>query len=321
MKRLFPILAGLALFAVTNLAAAQAYPNKPIRIILGFPAGSSSDTILRSMTPRMQSELGQSIIIDARPGAASVPAMQAIKTQAPDGYSLINLTSTVAVISAQANPPYDIRKDLTMIGETVALPMYLAVNIEKMPVKTLAELISYIKANPGKLNFSSYGVGSLAHLSLELLSQRLNLSVLHVPYKGSADNARAVAAGDSHATFDVSTVLFPQVEGGRIRIIAVSSENTWPTSPQYPGMKAAGVPDFNAVIWNGLAGPAGMPMDVVRKINAAINAAQKDPLAIDFARKNALQAVPSTPEEFTQTTRKDVETWAAVIKAGNITFN
>jgi tripartite-type tricarboxylate transporter receptor subunit TctC len=154
-----------------------------------------------------------------------------------------------------------------------------------------------------------------------LLSQRLNLSVLHVPYKGSADNARAVAAGDSHATFDVSTVLFPQVEGGRIRIIAVSSENTWPTSPQYPGMKAAGVPDFNAVIWNGLAGPAGMPMDVVRKINAAINAAQKDPLAIDFARKNALQAVPSTPEEFTQTTRKDVETWAAVIKAGNITFN
>ena len=321
MKRLLPILAGLALFSVTHLAAAQAYPNKPIRIILGFPAGSSSDTILRSMTPRMQSELGQSIIIDARPGAASVPAMQAIKTQAPDGYSLINLTSTVAVISAQANPPYDIRKDLTMIGETVALPMYLAVNIEKMPVKTLAELISYIKANPGKLNFSSYGVGSLAHLSLELLSQRLNLSVLHVPYKGSADNARAVAAGDSHATFDVSTVLFPQVEGGRIRIIAVSSENTWATTPQYPGMKAAGVPDFNAVIWNGIAGPAGLPMDVVRKVNAAINAAQKDPLAIDFARKNALQAVPSTPEEFTQTTRKDVETWAAVIKAGNITFN
>lgn len=321
MKRILPIIAGLALSAVTHLAAAQAYPNKPIRIILGFPAGSSSDTILRSMTPRMQSELGQSIIIDARPGAASVPAMQAIKTQAPDGYSLINLTSTVAVISAQSNPPYDIRKDLTMIGETVALPMYLAVNIEKMPVKTLAELISYIKANPGKLNFSSYGVGSLAHLSLELLSQRLNLSVLHVPYKGSADNARAVAAGDSHATFDVSTVLFPQVEGGRIRIIAVSSENTWPTTPQYPGMKAAGVPDFNAVIWNGLAGPAGMPMDVVRKINAAINAAQKDPLAIEFARKNALQAVPSTPEEFTQTTRKDVETWAAVIKAGNITFN
>ena len=321
MKRLLPILAGLALFSVTHLAAAQAYPNKPIRIILGFPAGSSSDTILRSMTPRMQTELGQSIIIDARPGAASVPAMQAIKTQAPDGYSLINLTSTVAVISAQANPPYDIRKDLTMIGETVALPMYLAVNIEKMPVKTLAELISYIKANPGKLNFSSYGVGSLAHLSLELLSQRLNLSVLHVPYKGSADNARAVAAGDSHATFDVSTVLFPQVEGGRIRIIAVSSENTWATTPQYPGMKAAGVPDFNAVIWNGIAGPAGLPMDVVRKVNAAINAAQKDPLAIDFARKNALQAVPSTPEEFTQTTRKDVETWAAVIKAGNITFN
>ena len=321
MKRLLPILAGLALFSVTHLAAAQAYPNKPIRIILGFPAGSSSDTILRSMTPRMQTELGQSIIIDARPGAASVPAMQAIKTQAPDGYSLINLTSTVAVISAQANPPYDIRKDLTMIGETVALPMYLAVNIEKMPVKTLAELISYIKANPGKLNFSSYGVGSLAHLSLELLSQRLNLSVLHVPYKGSADNARAVAAGDSHATFDVSTVLFPQVEGGRIRIIAVSSENTWATTPQYPGMKAAGVPDFNAVIWNGIAGPAGLPMDVVRKVNAAINAAQKDPLAIDFARKNALQAVPSTPEEFTQTTRKDVETWAAVIKAGNISFN
>jgi len=321
MKRLIPILAGLALSTVSYLAAAQAYPNKPIRIILGFPSGSSSDTILRSMTPRMQAELGQPIIIEARPGAASVPAMQAIKTQAPDGYSLINLTSTVAVISAQANPPYDIRKDLTMIGETVALPLYLAVNVEKMPVKSFAELISYIKANPGKLNFSSYGIGSLAHLSLELLSQRLNLSVLHVPYKGSADNARAVAAGDAHATFDVSTVLFPQVEAGRIRILAVSSENAWPTSPQYPGMKAAGVPDFNAVIWNGIAGPAGLPMDVVRKVNAAINAAQKDPLAIDFARKNALQAVPSTPEEFTQTTRKDVETWAAVIKAGNITFN
>lgn len=321
MKRLLPVIAAVALSAVTHLAAAQAYPNKPIRIILGFPSGSSSDTILRSMTPRMQSELGQPIIIEARPGAASVPAMQAIKTQAPDGYSLINLTSTVAVISAQPNPPYDIRKDLTMIGATVALPLYLAVNIEKMPVKTLAELISYIKANPGKLNFSSYGVGSLAHLSLELLSQRLNLSVLHVPYKGSADNARAVAAGDAHATFDVSTVLFPQVEGGRIRIIAVSSENAWPTSPQYPGMKAAGVPDFDAVIWNGIAGPAGLPADVVRKVNAAINAAQKDPLAIDFAKKNALQAVPSTPEEFTQTTRRDVETWAAVIKKGNITFN
>jgi tripartite-type tricarboxylate transporter receptor subunit TctC len=319
-KRFLPIIAGLVLSAVTHLASAQAYPNKPIRIILGFPAGSSSDTILRSMTPRLQSELGQPIIIEAHPGALSAPAMQVIKAAAPDGYSLINLTSTVAVVSAQPNPPYDIRKDLTMIGETVALPMYLAVN-DKLPVKTVAELISYIKANPGKLNFSSYGVGSLAHLSLELLSQRLNLSVLHVPYKGSADNARAIAAGDSNATFDVSTVLFPQVAGGRIRILASSSENAWPTSPQYPGMKAAGVPDFNAVIWNGIAGPVGIPADVVRKVNAAINAAQKDPLAIDFAKKNALQAVPSTPEEFTQTTRKDVETWATVIKNGNITFN
>lgn len=304
--------------ALAGASQAQTYPSKPVRVVIGFPAGSAADTTFQVMKPKFQSELGQNVVMEYRPGAGYVSAMQFVTSQPADGYTLMYTTSTIAVTSALPKAPYDIRKDLTQIGQMVALPLYIAVNSEKMAnVKTIGELVAYLKANPGKVNVSSYGVGSLAHLAIESFAQRLGLQVTHVPFKGSSENARSLAAGTSEVGFDVSTVLFPQVDGGRVRILASATDQPWPSSPQYPGLRAI-TPDFNAVIWNGLAGPAGLPADVVRKVNAAINVAIKEPAFQEYARKTAQLVVSRTPEEITEVARKDVETWIDVIRKGKL---
>jgi len=303
---------------ISGASHAQTWPNKPVRVVIGFPAGSAADTTFQVMKPKFQSELGQNVIMEYRPGAAYVPAMQFLMAQPADGYTLIYTTSTLAVTSALPKAPYDIRKDLTQIGQMVALPLYIAVNSEKMAnVKTIGELVAHLKANPGKVNVSSYGVATLAHLAIEAFAQRLNLTVTHVPFKGSADNARALASGTSDVGFDVSTVLFPQVDGGRVRILASATDQPWPSTPQYPGLRAL-TPDFNAVIWNGLAGAAGTPAEVVRKVNAAINASIREPVFQEYARKTAQLVTPATPEEISTLARKDVENWIDVIRKGKL---
>lgn len=326
MSKLRTIIAGALLssaaLAASLPAAAQApaYPAaKPIRIVLPFPAGSSTDTMMRVYTDRMREKIGQLIILDPRPGAGAVIATQAVTSQPPDGYTLMMATSSQTITSAKDKPPFDIRKDMTHIIQLVGGPVIIAVNVERLPnVKTVKDLVDYAKANSGKINFGSYGPGSLGHLAVELFNQSMNVKTVHIPYKGSPANMLALANGDSHAAIDVMTFMAAQIQAGKVRALAATTQDRAANLPDLPGMKESGYQDYTVMFWQGLSGPANMPKDVVAKINTAANAALKDQAVLDYAKKTQTQLYGGTPEAITDIINREVTTWAKLIKDAKI---
>lgn len=327
MYRSFKVVAGivagafgvLALSLASMPVRAQAYPNKPVKIVLPFPAGSSSDVFMRLLVERMHERLGQVVLIDPRPGAGAVVATNYLKTQAPDGYTLMMSTSSQTITSAKPNPPFDVRKDMTHIVPTTGGPMVLAVSIAKLPnVKTLKEFIDYAKANPGVVNFGSYGPGSLGHLGVELFNQVAGTKTVHIPYKGSPANVVALANGDSHAALDVMIFLAPQIQAGKARAIALTSSERSPLIPDVPGMVDAGLPDYKAIFWQGISGPAGLSPDVVSRINAVVNASMKDQIVQDWAKKSQTMIIGGTSEALTETVNREVTMWAKLIRDAKI---
>ena len=325
MKKLHHIVA-VALLGSAALTAAlpvvaqvPAYPSKPIRIVIPFPAGSSSDSFMRIFADRMREKIGQMVILDPRPGAGAVIATAAVTSQPPDGYTMMMSTSSQTITSAKLNPPFDIRKDMTHIIQITGGPVIIAVNVEKMPnVKTVKDLVDYAKANPGKINFGSYGPGSLGHLGVELFNQVMNVKTVHIPYKGSPANMIALANGDSHAAIDVMTFMAAQIQAGKVRALAVTTPDRSSNLPDLPGMKESGYPDYTVIFWQGLAGPAGMHRDVVGKINAAANATLKDQAMIDYAKKTQSLLFGGTAEAMSDIVNREVTTWTKLIHDAKI---
>jgi len=300
-------------------ALAQTYPSKPVRIVLPFPGGSSTDVMMRVLGERLQERLGQPIVIDPRPGAGAVVATNYVKSQPADGYTLMASTSSQTITTAGPNPPYDARSDLTHIIRTVGGPIFIAVNTQKLPnVRTLREFIDHARANPGQVNFGSYGAGSLGHLAVELFNQSAKVRTLHIPYKGSPANMVALANGDSHAALDVMTFMQPHIASGKVRVLAATTVERSPMVPDYPGMREAGLPDYEVSFWQGIAGPAGLPRDVVGRLNSTINAALKDPQMVEYSKKAQNILIGGSAEEITGIVNREVATWARVIKEANI---
>jgi tripartite-type tricarboxylate transporter receptor subunit TctC len=315
------LLGSAALTAAMPVAAqAPAYPSKPIRIVLPFPAGSSTDSFMRVYTERLREKIGQLVLIDPRPGAGAVIATQAVTSQPPDGYTLMMSTSSQTITSAKANPPFDIRKDMTHIIQLVGGPVIIGV--EKMPnVKTVKDLVDYAKANPGKINFGSYGPGSLGHLAVELFNEVMEVNTVHIPYKGSPANMIALANGDSHAAIDVMTFMAAQIQAGKVRALAVTTQDRSSNLPDLPGMKESGYPGYTVMFWQGLSGPAGMSKDLVAKINAAANATLKEQAVLDYAKKTQSLLFGGTPEAITDIINREVTSWSKLIKEKNIEVN
>jgi tripartite-type tricarboxylate transporter receptor subunit TctC len=270
---------------------------------------------MRVIANAMEPALGQKVVVEPRPGGGTVVGTQYVIAQPPDGYSVLLATIAVAIKSAVAKPPFDARKDLASIGQWNNSPLYLAVST-KYPFKTAKELVDYAKANPGKLNMSSYGVGTVGHLMGELLMYKAGAKAVHVPFQGSVNNSMALAQGNSDFTFDVTSSLKPHADAGRVRILAVGIATRDPGAPEIPSMLESGVPDYDVGAWSGFMAPAGTPREVVSKLNAALAAARNDKTVVEHFAKIRINLDPqvSTPEYFSGTMRRTIDDFQKLIR-------
>ena len=319
MKRRELLQASAVLLALPRLARAQpAYPTRPIRYIVPVAAGGGNDMIARVVTQRWGAVIGQPFVVDNQGGGGGVIASQTVARAAPDGYTLMQgYVATHGTNPATRRVPYDAIKEFTPIGMIGATPNALVV-ASVVPVKTVAEFIDYVKKNPGKVNYGSAGPGSLTHLTMELLKHEAGLDLTHIPYKGIAPAFNDLLGGQTQAMFPGLAAALPHLRSGRARALAVTGKQRSTQLPDVPTMEEAGFKGFDAMQWYGSVGPAGMPADVVKRLNETQVTVLKDP---DLREKLAVEAVepwPMTPEQFGQYIRSEIQRWTALAKARNI---
>jgi tripartite-type tricarboxylate transporter receptor subunit TctC len=316
-RRRFILLAGAAaaLPAVSSIARADAYPARPVRIIVGFPPGSATDIDMRLIAAPLGKKLGQEVIVENKPGAGSNLAAEAVSRAAPDGYTLLAMTITNAVnATLYQGLAFDIQKDITPIIGTFQSPNALVVN-PAVPAKTLAEFIAYAKANPGKINFASYGIGSAPHMNGELLKMMAGINLVHVPYRQSP--VPDLLSGQVQAFIGPMPITIAYIKAGKLRALGVTSAKPSPALPGVPTI-AATVPGFEAGIWHGIGAPKGTPKDIVSRLNKEINAILATAeIKAKFANIGGTP-LGGTPEEYGRFLAAEIAKWGKVIKAANI---
>jgi len=305
-----------ALFCAVTAAWAQAYPTKPIRIVVGFPPGGGNDIIARLVGAKMQETWGQSVVIDNRPGAASIIAAEHVAKSAPDGYTLlVNATGGMSVNPVlYAKLPYDSLKDFVPISMVGSFPLVLIVN-PLVPANSVPELIAYAKANPGKLNYSS---GSTAfQVATEMFKQMTGTDLRHIPYKGSAASITAVIAGDVQMTIVDTPPLVPQIKAGKVRALGVTSAKRSSSMPEIPTV-AESVPGYEMVLWIGMFAPAGTPREIAAKLNAEVVRIVKLPDIRQKLDGMGVNPLGNTPEQVSEWIRREIAKYGPVVKAANI---
>lgn len=313
-------LLALVVAALPALAAAQAYPTKPLKWIVPFPPGGSTDGFSRPLAAKLSELLGQPVVVENVGGAGASIGSDRISKAAPDGYT-IGLATTG---SHAINPhiygrklPHDTLKDFTHIALAVSYVNVLVVH-PGVPAKNVGELIAYAKANPGKVSFGSAGNGSSNHLSGEVLKVITKAPMEHVPYKGSGPAMTDVIAGNITGMFDVLITSIPQMQAGRVRALAVTSARRSPYLPEVPTMDESGVPGYSEAgsdLWFGIVGPAGIPRPIVQKLNAKLIEALRAPDMRQRIRVQAFDLWTSTPEEFTSVLKADHAKWGRIVGA------
>ena len=319
MKR--NILAVCAVIAALLSGAAHAqYPTKPIRLLVPFAPGGSSDIVSRSFAGEMSKILGQSVVVESKPGGAGNIAMQEVKGSAADGYTIIlGHVGTLAVNPAMfAKLPYDPVKDFIPITLLAKVPSLLVVNSEKMKVKNLKELVEYAKANPGTLNYGSAGNGSSGHLAMAYVALTAGFTATHVPYKGTGPMMTDLLAGRLDATFTGAPPLLAHVKAGTLRPIAVGTAKRSPAMPDVPTVAEQGYPGFETSQWYGLLAPAGTPDAIIQKLAQAAAAAGKTPAVAERLSAEAAEASTSTPKEFADFIKLEAARWNDVVKKSQI---
>lgn len=313
--RLIPVLAAAS---ALQMAAAEGFPDKPIKWIVAYPPGGGSDVVARTVAASMGEALGQTIVVDNRPGAATRIAVSALLQSKPDGYTVMTGENASMMWNEYmfSNLGYNPRKDFTYIGAIGRFPVALVVN-PAFPAQTLGEFIDYVRKNPGKVNYASPGSGTPHHLAMELFKQRANLNLVHVPYKGSAPAMQDVMANQVPVQIlDLASGL-PVIRSGKLRALAVAMPERSNALPDVPTFKEAGLA-VDAYAMFGLIGPAGIPREAVTKLNAALNKALADPKTVKLFTDTAAEAAPGSPEAFEREVSAERERWAPVIKAGAI---
>ena len=312
-----------AAFFAAESASAQTYPTKPIRILVGFAPGGPADVMARLLAPKMSAMLGQPVIVDNRPGAGGTIAARAVAESDADGHTLLLGNTSTLVISPliYKNIGYDPLKGfapIARLGPTsnllVANPAFAA----KSNIKSVQDLIAYAKANPGKLNYSSAGIGTPPHLIGEMFKLRAGIDAVHIPYKGGGPSIQAVIAGETQYTFENPAVSLPLAQAGTVKPLAVTSDTRHPQAPDVPTMIEGGLPDFVSVSFTGVVAPGGTPAAVVSRLNAVINDTTKSPEISAMLVKLAVDAKHETAGEFTAFLSKELERLAPVVKAAGI---
>ena len=295
-------------------AAAQTYPTRPVRIVVGFPPGGGVDINARLLAPRLSEYLGQPFVVENRPGAGTNIANELVAKAPPDGYTLLLNSSAVAInMSLYANLPYDSLRDFAPVSQFSESPNVLVVN-PKLAVANVKDLVAMARASPGKLNYSSAGVGTTQHLAAELFKLRTKTSIAHIPYKGSAPSLTALIAGEVELSFANILAINQQVRAGRLRALAIAAAKRDPQLPEVATMKEAGVEGVEVAVWFGVFAPAATPKDVVQTLTNAVIRATRDPDMRKRLQEQGAEPVGSTAEEFGRFMRDEVARWAEVVK-------
>ncbi|HEV3011450.1 MAG TPA: tripartite tricarboxylate transporter substrate binding protein [Burkholderiales bacterium] len=313
MKRI--LLAGVLLACATAVIA-QAYPSRPIRLVVGFPPGGAADFVSRAFQEPLTKALGQPIVVENRPGAGSSIAAEHVAKSAPDGYTVLIASPSSILVNPLISPKAGFQplKDLVAISKVSSSPLILAVN-PAVGVGSVAELIAHAKKNPGKLNFATSGNGSAPHLAAVLFLRLASVDMVHVPYKGGAPAVQSVLAGDTQLAFATPPSVLPLVQGGRLRALATTSRAATPLIPGVPGMGEAGLPDYEISFWYGFFVPAGTPPEVVRKLFDATSQVVRAPeTARVLAREGTETSGSASPEEFGSFLAEDAKLWARLVK-------
>lgn len=311
--------AGGCLLSGGAFAQTAAYPSKPITIVVPYPAGGSNDTFARQVAKELGDELKQTVIIDNRPGASGNTGTGQVAKAAPDGYTLVAVSSSMTTNAAvQAKLPFDPVNGLAPVAMFAKGPFIVAVNNE-FPAKNPAELIAAIKAKPGQYNYASSGTGSVNHFATELLKAKVgDLQIAHIPYKGMGPAVTDLVGNQTQLLISSGPSLLPMVRSGKLRAVGITSLKPSPIAPDLAPMAAA-VPDYEFELWWGLLAPAGTPPDVLAKLNGTVNKILAKPeIAANFLREGAI-ATPLTPAQFGAVIADDVERWKKLAKQQNIT--
>jgi tripartite-type tricarboxylate transporter receptor subunit TctC len=315
------LLGGIAAAACAagGTARAQTFPVKPIRLVVGFAPGGPADVMARLIGQRMGAILGQSVVVDNRPGAGGTIGARAVAESDPDGYTLLLGNTSTLVISpvTYKNVGYDPVKGFAPIALLGTTSNILIVN-PALPVKSVQELIALARAKPGTLNYSSAGIGTPPHLIGEMFKQRLGLEVVHVPYKGGGLSVQAVIAGETQFSFENPAASLPLVQAGNVRALAVTSETRSPQTPDLPTMIEAGVPDFTSVSFTAVVAPGGTPPAIVNRLNAAINESLKSSDVGSTLVKLSVDAKTISPEEFADFLTKERNKWTVVVRTAGV---
>ena len=311
MKRL---LLGLLLLPV--LAFGQAYPNKPVRLLVGFPAGGPADIFGRALAQGMASELGQPVVVENIAGVGGVLGVDRVAKSAPDGYTLcINSASPLVIAPYSLTKiPYDVKKDFAFVTLVVRVPEVVAVH-PSVPAGTLADLISYARANPGKVNFGSAGSGSITHLAGELLKAEAKVDLVHVPYKGAAPAVNDLLGGQVQmGIFDVP-VLLAHIRSGKLKALAITSATRAPSLPEVPTTGELNYPNVNSDNWYGLIMAAATPADIQRRVHSAAVAALKSKAVEEQFSKVGGIASPGSPQEYAKFIASEQTKWSKIVQA------
>jgi tripartite-type tricarboxylate transporter receptor subunit TctC len=308
------VLLSLLLVLAAGSAAAQSYPNRSVRVLVGFTPGGGTDIMARFLSPKLAEYLGQPFVVENRPGAATNVATEMAAKAAPDGYTLLFTTASLAInASLYKNLQYDALRDLAPISVLAESPNLLVAG-PGLPAKNIAELIAAARAKPGALNYSSAGAGTTQHLAGELFRMRTGTTIVHVPYKGTAPSLTGVISGDVQFSFANVPAILGHVRSGRLRALAVAGARRSDLMPDVPTMKEAGVEGVEVSVWYGLLAPANTPREIIAALSAAsIKAARSADLKPKLIDQGA-EPIGGTPEEFARLLRDDIAKYAEVVR-------
>jgi tripartite-type tricarboxylate transporter receptor subunit TctC len=316
-RRQFAALAAGAAFASPLAALAQgAYPNRPIRLVVGLAAGGSLDGQARAIARRLTEIAGVQVIVDNKPGASMMLSASEVMRAPADGYTLLYAPSSVFAQNPHtlSSVPYDPFKDFTPITLAARGPLVLTVH-QSLPVHDVKDLVAWARANPGKLNFASFGTGTSSHIYAMAFAKAVNIEITHVPYKGTADAARDLLEGRVQAYFDAAPTAIQNAAGGRIRMIGVAAPRRMLAAPEVPTFTEQGVPGMDLTSWIAVVGPARMPAEIQMKANAMLVQALNSPDVKDFIAKGAYEASPTTPAELMTEMHLAYDRWGQMVKS------
>jgi tripartite-type tricarboxylate transporter receptor subunit TctC len=315
------ILLGLMLSLIATASVAQAdYPNRAVRIIVPFPVGQTADLIARMLAQKLSDSLGQNFWVEDKPGAGGIIGMEAAKGQAPDGYNLLFASSGPLAINEALYPniPYKTLRDFTPIAMAVEAPQFIAVRSD-FPATTLKELITFVKAKSGQVNYGSGGTGLTNHLTMELLKVETGMQMTHIPYKGATPAMTALMAGDVDLMFESGPAVMPHVVNGKLKLIVVGSGHRSLALPQIPTVAESGVPGFHATTWAGLLSPIGLPKPIVEKLNGEVRKALADPALRERLIKLGAEPLDMSAADSHAYIAKGIALWAGAVKASGAT--